>query len=1114
MENGDPKGRTRKEILEEISTSRARKKEDETLKREKSAGTEQVTQSKRAEFKAKHGLLIAFLTLILFIHIIGIYLFTSGFLLTRLVLEPKSQCGVPPVPLHNSYIPGSQDGCWHPRTFKKAVVLVIDALRYDFTVPFVAGSYDETPHQYHNGIRVLYETAVSDPQNAFLLPFIADPPTTTLQRLKGLTTGTLPTFIDAGSSFAGTAIDEDNLIAQLLTAGRNVVHLGDDTWHSLFPGYFDANLTKAYDSFNVWDLHTVDNGVIEHLMPLLHPSNSSKWDVLFGHFLGVDHAGHRYGPDHSAMKGKLEQMDAVLHDAISLLDEETLLVVMGDHGMDGKGDHGGESDDEVEAALWMYSKAGVFGRGSAESIKPPPNAKVRPVNQIDLVPTLALLLGLPVPFNNLGAPIEEAFIGSAGKAWENLATVQRLTAAQVHGYQREYALARKPDPLALSGPTRLWESATHSWNQTVLNSKLPAQQWQDLARGFSDYQQSNLQMCKDLWARFDLVSMGQGVTVLIWPLAVLIVYIAIEGITVELNAVLFLRGVVGLLAGAAFGFASAFVVPQLGLLRNTLFAAAVVCCGSLTFTLLAVRQRFSSVIPSSLWSVTCVLAALLLSIGFASNSFTIWEDEILLHLLATFGVLSCAGCFRLRSRSDRNQALIQCSIFLVCIRLASLARLCREEQMPYCRSTYYASVNSSTSAPWQLAIPYLIATALPSMVKYYYTNTLSWHGSAPFWIGIAFRGTLLLIAVFWTLDAADNGDWFNIDSDLLKTIRTYLAQLVLAIAAGAGGATFGWQAPHIAVQSIDPQSTQPSEQPAPSKAHSSSKHTKSNGNPTSPTPTSNLTQPTAPRMLIHGASNLYGTHFTLLTHSVLLLPLLLLQKPMGQATLALTSIAILALFEIIHLLQRQPASSPAASSTLSTVLAPTILALLGHFAFFKTGHQATLASIQWDAAFVPLKTLNYLWGPLFMILNTFAGQIFTAASVPLCVLWRRPYRFASSHASEGDVSVLGPATKTTASNDETELAEQRHDPRTLARHALLTDVSKAYMVHILVYATINLATTLWAAHLRRHLMLYRVFMPRWLLGLAGMVFAEIVGIVVGIYGVGWSVGSVAGVFGW
>lgn len=40
-----------------------------------------------------------------------------------------------------------------------------------------------------------------------------------MQRLKALTTGSLPTFIDAGSNFASYAIVEDNLIKQLTNAG-------------------------------------------------------------------------------------------------------------------------------------------------------------------------------------------------------------------------------------------------------------------------------------------------------------------------------------------------------------------------------------------------------------------------------------------------------------------------------------------------------------------------------------------------------------------------------------------------------------------------------------------------------------------------------------------------------------------------------------------------------------------------------------------------------------------------------------------------------------------------------------------------------------------------------
>ena len=72
--------------------------------------------------------------------------------------------------------------------------------------------------------------------------------------------GGLPTFIDVGSSFAGAAVADDNLIDQLAGAGRRLAFVGDDTWMQLFPTQF-AGMARPYPSFNVHDLDTVDNGV-------------------------------------------------------------------------------------------------------------------------------------------------------------------------------------------------------------------------------------------------------------------------------------------------------------------------------------------------------------------------------------------------------------------------------------------------------------------------------------------------------------------------------------------------------------------------------------------------------------------------------------------------------------------------------------------------------------------------------------------------------------------------------------------------------------------------------------------------------------------------------------
>lgn len=71
------------------------------------------------------------------------------------------------------------------------------------------------PLPYENKLPIFNEMLTKYPHNTRLMKFIADAPTTTLQRLKGITTGSLPTFIDIGSNFATSEINEDNIIDQV-----------------------------------------------------------------------------------------------------------------------------------------------------------------------------------------------------------------------------------------------------------------------------------------------------------------------------------------------------------------------------------------------------------------------------------------------------------------------------------------------------------------------------------------------------------------------------------------------------------------------------------------------------------------------------------------------------------------------------------------------------------------------------------------------------------------------------------------------------------------------------------------------------------------------------------
>ncbi|KAL9625325.1 MAG: hypothetical protein Q9160_000388 [Pyrenula sp. 1 TL-2023] len=1000
---------------------------------------EQLSRQRSLLFKVSHILQIIFFLWLLVIHGIGIYFFTRGFLLTRLVLDDKSECTVPPIQRPSWSTAGNSDvGCWHPKTFKKAVIIIIDALRYDFTVPYYSVD-GEDDLLFHNSIPVFHETSVKDPTHAVLLPFIADPPTTTLQRLKGLTTGTLPTFMDAGSNFAGTTIEEDNLIAQLQTAGKNIVHLGDDTWHALFPGQFDPNLTRPYDSFNVWDLHTLDNGVIEHIFPLLQPANTSKWDMLIGHFLGVDHAGHRYGPNHLAMREKLSQMDNVIRRVKDLIDDDTLLVIMGDHGMDAKGDHGGESDDEVEATLWMYSKAPVFGRTKSEFAHPPATAKERPVGQIDLVPTLALLLGLPIPYNNLGSPIQEAFVGNAGNDWRNLATVNRLTAAQIKRYQQGYALAKGEDVNVI--PEELWTQAGSKWDLLAKSLSSSSPFYEDAYRAYHLYQSETLRIYRSLWASFDQTLMAFGIEIIAGASLLLLLYSRHLKGDISLNSPTFLRRI---FAGTAIcipaGRLFSLFLPEVPGL--SLFGAGVGGGVASLSVLFLNRQKIAFLYPTTLWSWLTLIFTLSQSIGFAANSFTIWEDEILLFFLATFGV--CATLFSLRQPSPKDKAfgLYHSIIFLVLTRLASFSRLCREEQMPYCRSTYYASSTSSTSAPWQLLLPYITALLLPIIVKSFYTMSRSYEGSAVFWIRYGFRGCLWLIAVYWTLAAADDGKWLpSLSENTLKNIRTLVAQIVFAISFAVGLPTFLFSKPCIKIGIHEPSSSpsSPPQQPPPSTT----------------------------KITILGTTNPYATHYLLLPLS-LFPPLLLLSSPMGNLSLSLLLYSLLTLPPLLHTHLHLPRSSS---------IGPTILALLASFHFFKTGHTATLASIQWNAAFIPLHTIIYPFSPLLILMNTFAPHILCALFLPTLALWNHP---------------VTPGARS---------------------RGILAAVSRDIATHFLYFAVQGLATTVWAWWLRRHLMVYRVFGPRFMMGAIALCVVEVVGVLGGLVGVRRSVASVGEVFG-
>ncbi|KAI9790358.1 MAG: major facilitator super transporter protein [Peltula sp. TS41687] len=285
--------------------------------------------------------------------------------------------------------------------FNKIILMVVDALRSDFVYSHSSG------FQFVHG---LISTGAAMPFTAH-----ATSPTITMPRVKAITTGSIPSFLDVILNFAesdttSTLANQDTWLAQMKRKGDGkLVMYGDDTWLKLFPDTFSCS--DGTSSFFVSDFTEVDNNVTRHLSCELR---SPEWNTLIMHYLGLDHIGHKAGPRSPNMLPKQEEMDGIVKQIYEAIEREehlasTLLVLCGDHGMNDAGNHGGSSPGETSPALVFISpKMREISRG-----KPCPNAAQQEylfydfVQQSDIVPTLAGLLGFPTPRNNLGVFIPQ-----------------------------------------------------------------------------------------------------------------------------------------------------------------------------------------------------------------------------------------------------------------------------------------------------------------------------------------------------------------------------------------------------------------------------------------------------------------------------------------------------------------------------------------------------------------------------------------------------------------------------------------------------------------------------------------------------------------------------------
>lgn len=163
---------------------------------------------------------------------VGLYIFLNGFMLTRFELNYES----------NKVFP-----LYYRSQYKRVILLLVDSLAYEF---FKENSTYLKKNQLFQ--KDFYSIFASNFRFLYLNRFLADPPTTTLQRLKALTTGGMPTFVDISSNFGASELMEDNLIKQWVLDGRRILFAGDELWTELFPNGYVSKLDYIFANFYMY----------------------------------------------------------------------------------------------------------------------------------------------------------------------------------------------------------------------------------------------------------------------------------------------------------------------------------------------------------------------------------------------------------------------------------------------------------------------------------------------------------------------------------------------------------------------------------------------------------------------------------------------------------------------------------------------------------------------------------------------------------------------------------------------------------------------------------------------------------------------------------------------
>lgn len=250
--------------------------------------------------------------------------------------------------------------------------------------------------------------------------------------------------------------------------------------------------------------------------------------------------GHTYGPNDGHMNRKLHQMDLMLSQSLDLIDaapQQSCITafVFGDHGMTEDGNHGGGTNEERNAGLFAHYSPGCQieheNKLDGEEIGIDSVRAFDSINQIDLVPSISLLLGLPIPYANIGGLIPELLPSpkksnnAATSFTPNAAVALALNAAQIWTYFSDYSKLSRDLPVnKLNELKEMLDSATLVYKDALLEASKHSERegltiddsisFRQACSLYKLYLAESTDLGKRVWTQFNEQGMILGIAIL------------------------------------------------------------------------------------------------------------------------------------------------------------------------------------------------------------------------------------------------------------------------------------------------------------------------------------------------------------------------------------------------------------------------------------------------------------------------------------------------------------------------------------------------------------------------------------------------------------------------